>query len=281
MAAKVSVVIPTWNRGYCIARTIESVLAQTLGELEVLVCDDGSTDDTADIVRRITDPRVRWVPGPRGGRPAIPRNRGIREASGEWIAFLDSDDVWLPNKLAMQMAQLRRTGLRASAANALRLLPNQNVTGAYLPREKETVTFAEMAATNWVICSSAVLHRSLFDRIGFFPEAPEMKAIEDYAYWLRVATCGDIAYCSIPLLYYTDDPLQSIRQEAWIDVGIQRRRVLADFQAWSGTVLLKEDAADRTRMLSEEFFSPKGSQTTRPQKQRIIDNFFGLLGRKK
>ena len=91
----VSVIIPTWNRAHTLPRAIESVLSQSLPILEVLICDDGSTDGTAEAVMAMArqDPRIRWLPGERGGRPAIPRNRGIRESRGEWLAFLDSDDA--------------------------------------------------------------------------------------------------------------------------------------------------------------------------------------------
>src|SRR5262249_7122187 len=99
----VSVIIPTWNRAATVMAAVESALAQTHAPLEVLVCDDGSSDDSAQRVGALPDPRVRWLPGPRGGRPAIPRNRGIAAARGEWLAFLDSDDEWLPDKLERQL----------------------------------------------------------------------------------------------------------------------------------------------------------------------------------
>ncbi|HSA34554.1 MAG TPA: glycosyltransferase [bacterium] len=277
MVDRVSVIIPTWNRGYCIERTIQSVLSQTHGELEVLVCDDGSTDDTADIVRRIADPRVKWLPGPRAGRPAIPRNRGIRAASGEWIAFLDSDDIWLPNKLMMQMSLLDRTKTKACSANALRLLPNGHIPGAYLSREKEILTFKELVETNWVICSSALIHHSLFDRTGFFPECPAMKALEDYAFWLRVASCTDISYCSAPLLYYLDAPAQSIRRETSTDTDMQRRLIFADFQAWADKGLRQNDTETKMRMLTATWFVLPGVRNAR--KKKTIRDMFGMFRR--
>src|SRR5512135_2903291 len=125
----VSVIIPTWNRRETLERAVRSALDQTVVPQEVLVCDDGSTDDSRRIVEAIGDPRVRWVEGPRGGRPAIPRNRGIRESSGEWLAFLDSDDEWMRDKLARQLAAAAGSGCRAVCTNAERFIPGRGVAG--------------------------------------------------------------------------------------------------------------------------------------------------------
>ena len=101
-----SVVIPTYNRGHCVAASVESVLAQTLPCHELIVVDDGSTDDTADVISRYGD-RVRYIRQANGGVSAA-RNAGIAAASGDWIAFLDSDDEWAPQKLAAHAEALRR-----------------------------------------------------------------------------------------------------------------------------------------------------------------------------
>src|SRR5262249_41192076 len=94
----------------------ESALAQTHASLEVLVCDDGSSDDTEQRVRAMSDPRVRWLPGPRGGRPAIPRNRGIAAARGEWLRLPDTAAQWPPGKPGRQRARrcAPRDGSRAA-----------------------------------------------------------------------------------------------------------------------------------------------------------------------
>ena len=102
----VSVIIPTYNRAHVLPRAIESVLKQTYTELELIVVDDASTDDTAAVMTAITDPRVRYVRKEHGGAAAA-RNRGIAEAKGEFIAFQDSDDVWHSDKLEKQLAYLQ------------------------------------------------------------------------------------------------------------------------------------------------------------------------------
>lgn len=121
MGVRVSVIIPTWNRAAAVVEAVGDVLRQTETDLEVLVCDDGSTDDTRSRLAAIADPRLVWLDGPRSGCPAAPRNRGIGRARGEWIAFLDSDDRWLPTKLARQLEVARAAGVGAVSSNATRL----------------------------------------------------------------------------------------------------------------------------------------------------------------
>ena len=102
----VSVVIPAYNRAATIGAAIESVLRQTWEDFELVVVDDGSTDGTLEAARRIADPRLRVIAAPHNMGAAGARNLGVAEARGTWIAFQDSDDEWLPEKLAKQMARL-------------------------------------------------------------------------------------------------------------------------------------------------------------------------------
>src|SRR5690242_14976762 len=98
----VSVIIPTYNRARFVGEAVASALAQTLPPLEVIVVDDGSTDDTADVVARLNDPRVVYLRQENAG-PATARNTGVEAARGDLIALLDSDDRWLPRKLELQV----------------------------------------------------------------------------------------------------------------------------------------------------------------------------------
>ncbi|MGH8528228.1 MAG: glycosyltransferase family 2 protein [Nevskiales bacterium] len=103
----ISVILPTYNRAHLLPRAIGSVLAQSYRNLELIVADDASTDRTAEVVNAIRDARVRYLRCPRNGGPGYARNRGIEQARGDYIAFQDSDDVWLPHKLALQMQALQ------------------------------------------------------------------------------------------------------------------------------------------------------------------------------
>lgn len=227
----VSVIIPTWNRGALTVAAAESALRQTHAPLEILVCDDGSTDDTEQRIRAMSDPRVRWLPGPRGGRPAIPRNRGIAAARGAWLAFLDSDDEWLPDKLERQIATVRACGRLACCTNAWRVLPDVDQRDRMGGDRDSFHTLADLLVGNAVICSSAMIHRSLLAKAEGFPEAAVLKALEDYALWLRIACLDEFAYLAEPLVLYRDEPAASVRADG-LDARAQRVEVLADFIAW-------------------------------------------------
>ncbi len=227
----VSVVIPTWNRATSLEEAVRSALAQTIRPLEVLVCDDGSEDGSEGIVRSIGDPRVRWIPGDHSGRPAIPRNRGIGVACGEWLAFLDSDDTWLPEKLEKQLSLAAESGCRAVCSNAYQRVPGKGEDGLLLERMADRIAFDDLLRGNHVICSSTLVETSIVRRASGFPEAIEMRGFEDYALWLRIATMTDFAYVSEPLLRYNDDPEGSIRRDS-PDPSVQRVRIFKDFLSW-------------------------------------------------
>jgi O-antigen biosynthesis protein len=107
----VSVVIPTFDRAHLLPRAVQSVLSQSYSNLEVIIVDDGSTDATAETVAATADPRVRYVRHERNRGAAAARNTGIRESRGDFVAFLDSDDEWLPDKIASQMDAFRLSDL--------------------------------------------------------------------------------------------------------------------------------------------------------------------------
>ncbi len=229
--SRVSVVIPTYNRATTIAASIGSALQQTYPIWEVLVCDDGSTDDTHEIVKSIGDERVKWLPGEHMGRPAIPRNRGIKAATGEWLAFLDSDDKWDKYKVELQLACAEKHGTRAVCSNAHRFLPQQGIVGCLLDCQKDVLTFEDLLVVNNVICSSAMIHRSLLPAVHGFPEEKELTALEDYALWLRVATQTGFTFVNQPLVTYRDSPNTSIRAHDQKPF-VQRRHTFSNFLQW-------------------------------------------------
>jgi glycosyltransferase involved in cell wall biosynthesis len=228
---KVSAIIPTWNRAETIEGAVRSALKQTGCDLEILVCDDGSTDCTEEVIRSIGDGRVRWIPGSRGGCPAIPRNRGFHASRGEWLAFLDSDDEWFPGKIEKQLALWKDSGCPAVCSNAERLVPGQGICGNVLEGGSGPITFDDLLSVNRVICSSVLVKKTLLGRCGGFPENPRLKGCEDYALWLRIGTQADLAFVEEPLLLYRDDPAASVRgtgSNPWT----QRKIVLGDFLRW-------------------------------------------------
>ena len=106
----VSIIMPSYNTGRYIAESIRSVLAQTYTLWELIIVDDCSTDDTHEVVKTFNDSRIRFIKNEKNCGAALTRNRAIREANGEWIAFLDSDDLWAPDKLEKQLAFMKENG---------------------------------------------------------------------------------------------------------------------------------------------------------------------------
>lgn len=107
----VSVIMPSWNTAGFIAESINSVIAQTYKNWELIIVDDCSTDNTDEVVAAFDDPRIRYLKNEKNSGAALTRNRAMREARGEWIAFLDSDDLWTPRKLEYQVAFMKKNGL--------------------------------------------------------------------------------------------------------------------------------------------------------------------------
>lgn len=210
---KISVIVPVWNRVNTVERAIRSALGQTQAPQEVIVCDDGSTDGTAEILKRLAaeDSRVRLIWSDRSGGPARPRNQGIAQALGDWVAFLDSDDEWLSSKLQIQSAVARRTGSLAVCSNVTRFIPTTQARSAMIDWSGESLSFEDLVDINRVICSSVLLHRGLLSAVGGFPEMHGLRSREDYALWLRVSLLTDFAYVPQELVLYRDEPATSIR----------------------------------------------------------------------
>jgi glycosyltransferase involved in cell wall biosynthesis len=193
----VSVVIPTYNRAAYIADAIRSVLAQPVQDIEVIVADDGSTDDTPEVVAQFGS-AVTYVPLPHRGQPAATRNGGLRVAGGEFAAFLDSDDLFLPDKLEMQLAALRvhpQGGLVYSDGIFFRddpARPTGHVLDG-LPTPSGNV-FAELLRGNFLAPATVLIRRACLEAVGFFDERPDFFAVEDYDLWLRIAAQFQFVY---------------------------------------------------------------------------------------
>ena len=187
----VSVVIPTYNRCDLLVEAIGSVQRQTVRDLEILVCDDGSSDGSAAAVETLarSDERVRWLPGERSGFPGIVRNRGIRAARGEWIAFQDSDDLWLPHKLERQLGLQRSApGAQFIYSHAAALWPSgatQRMTPFRIRRSGRV--FETFLLYSVVHTPTVLVRRALLERAGLFDERMPLRVGEDYELYLRLA----------------------------------------------------------------------------------------------
>ncbi len=232
----ISAVIPAFNAAAVVGRAIESALKQSIPPTEVLVIDDGSTDQTAEVVASYAT-SVKLLRRPQNGGPGAARNTGIRAASGDWIALLDADDAWLPHKLERQLPWLNNPTVGLVHA----------LSTAYDGRALPVLTFSELWEQNRIIASSAVIRRSALAAVGGFDESPSLIAVEDYNLWLRLALAGwPIATCPDRLVLYTPAPghlsgrrsevlaaqlanAALIGEEASLDlaaIGAMRRRIL-------------------------------------------------------
>lgn len=223
-------IIPTWNRSETVERAILSALNQTYPVFEVLVCDDGSTDNTAEIVRAIGDPRVKWIEGDHAGRPAVPRNRGIKASTGDLIAFLDSDDSWFPEKLEVQVRALLERDFDAVCCNAYRDIGQENL-GRLISWETSDITFSDLLFDNRVVCSSVVVRRELLNKTGLFPESGGLRVGEDYSLWLRLTQFTKVIYLAEPFVLYKDDPKNSIRAQGPSAIK-QKTRAFLNYFCW-------------------------------------------------
>lgn len=227
---KVSVIIPTWNRAKSLEHAIFSVLKQSFSNFEILVCDDGSTDNSEEIVRKFNDHRVIWIAGEHSGCPAVPRNRGLAASRSEWVAFLDSDDYWLPEKLEVQLNALEHSGRLAVCSNAFRNI-NSPMAEHLISWDRGELTFYDLLMNNRVVCSSMLISRKVLDITGGFPEERSFKVGEDYSLWLKVSQLTSIVYLDSPLVVYKDDPKNSIRAKG-PSIATQRRRVFSNYLIW-------------------------------------------------
>ncbi|MDD2388677.1 MAG: glycosyltransferase [Desulfobacterales bacterium] len=193
---KVSVIIPTYNRARLLEEAIDSVLSQTFTGYELIVVDDGSTDDTGEVLASCED-RIRVIRQNNQGVSSA-RNAGIASASGDLITFLDSDDLWLPDKLIRQVEFFQQTpdALICQTEeiwirNGIRVNPKKR------HRKRSGMIFEPSLKLCLVSPSAVMIRRSLFDKVGIFDE--DLPACEDYDLWLRIS-------CRYPV-YLIDEPL--------------------------------------------------------------------------
>jgi glycosyltransferase involved in cell wall biosynthesis len=201
---KVSTIIPSYNAARYVASSITSALAQEGVTTEIIVVDDGSTDETWQVLEGFGD-RIRKVRQQNSG-PARSRNHGAQLASGEWLAFLDADDEWVPDKLARQIALAdERTAIvysdRANVGACERVAGRLSDCVQFF----EGDAFEPLLIGNFITTSSVIMRREWFDRLGGFDEG--FCGCEDWDLWLRCTAAGGcLRVCQDPLVRYRWHP---------------------------------------------------------------------------
>lgn len=194
----VSVIIPTYSREERVKQAVRSVLDQTVKTLECIVVDDGSEDGTVESIRSLSDHRVTILSQSRSGVSAA-RNAGVRESSGEQLTFLDSDDIWHPEKLARQIEfHRRKPDLRISQTREIWIRGGKRVNPKVKHQKPSGYIFPESLHLCTISPSSVFMERELFDEFGGFDE--RLPACEDYDLWLRITSRVPVGLLDEPLL---------------------------------------------------------------------------------
>ncbi|MDH3471635.1 MAG: glycosyltransferase family 2 protein [Acidimicrobiia bacterium] len=197
----ISVVIPTHNRRHLVQRAIGSALSQQNVDVEVVVCDDGSTDGTAKAIEAMADPRVRVtaVEGPGGVSAA--RNHGIAQARGKWVAFLDDDDLWAPGKLAAQLEAVALTGREWACAGTVVVDTDLRILAGDKPPSAELI--ADSVAYRNIVpggASGVLVRKAVVAEVGGFDDG--LRHLPDWDLWTRLAIRGLPAVVEDPVVAY-------------------------------------------------------------------------------
>lgn len=275
---RVSVVITTYNRADLVVEAIQSVLAQTYTDYELLVADDGSTDDTAERVTAFGN-RLRYLPLEHSGRPEDARNAAIKAARGDLIAFLDDDDTWRSDKLACQITAFEQNDALGLVYSDIQLLyPDGSTSPPALKQHQRrpSVVFDHLITDCFIHPSTVVVHRRLFDRIGLFEK--RFVSQGDYYFWLRATHAAPARCIPKPLVLVRrhessltkqrgiDDYENAIRVLEYLPAAIRltakqrilRRRTLARLYTHVGLHVLKTNgvAEARTYFLRSVRYNP-------------------------
>jgi len=211
-----SVIIPTYNRGEILKYCLDSLVYQTFKNFEVIICDDGSKDNTKSIVETYTEKlNITYLYEENWGGPARPRNNGIKVAKGQWVCFLDSDDLWTPDKLQVCLENINESV--DFIYHDLKIIRKPNALfrrKIAKNRQLEKPVIIDLLVNgNAILNSSAVVRKSILEKIGGISENQEIIACEDYHTWLRIAQITDS-------FYYIKKCLGSYRLH---DQGISRK----------------------------------------------------------
>lgn len=193
MHGLVSIIMPSYNTGRFIAKSIKSVLAQTYTNWELIIVDDASTDNTDEVVNRVIlsgtkdpDPRIHYLKNAQNSGAAVSRNRALAQANGKWIAFLDSDDLWAPEKLEKQLKFMVENGYAFSYTRYEEIDENGNPTGTLVGGPRR-ITKTGMFNYCWPGCLTVMYDREIVGEI----QIADIRKNNDYAIWLKACRKAD------------------------------------------------------------------------------------------
>lgn len=192
----ISIIMPVYNAEAHIAKTILSIINQSFTDWELIIVDDYSNDQTLKVVKKIQSKcsKIRLIElSFNSGGPATPRNIGIKHANGEWTAFIDSDDLWVPDKLSIQLSIVKKTGTKFVASEKFDFYEAINLSYKkhllYKRHNLTEINFKRLLKKNIIPASSVLLSRDIAQKY-YFNNDKEFIAIEDYDYWLQILYSG-------------------------------------------------------------------------------------------
>ena len=247
MAPRVSVVIPTFNRATLVERAIDSVLGQTHSAFEIIVVDDGSTDNTSATLRnKYSDKLVVFQQSNRGVSAA--RNVGIAHATGNWIALLDSDDEWLPSKLAQQLALIKNhTDCLLCHTDEIWIRNGVRVNAMNKHKKSGGDIYQQCLPLCAISPSSVIFQKQLLDDVGNFDET--LPACEDYDLWLRICAQHKVHYLDQKLLVKYGGHEDQLSKKHW---GMDRFRIKSLQKMLQLNVLSEDKRASTVATLTKK-----------------------------
>jgi glycosyltransferase involved in cell wall biosynthesis len=272
---RVSVIIPTFNRGYCLEESIRSVLDQSFTDFELIVVDDGSTDNTSELVGQF--PAVKLIRLEENRGVSFARNRGMVEAQGDCIAFLDSDDLWEKDKLASQVKWIER-GFHAVYTDEIWIRNRVRVNPMNKHRKYSGDIFRYCLPLCIVSPSSVLLRAKMLSEVVGFDES--MQVCEDYDLWLRIAKRYPFYFIAEKLIVKRGGHEDQLSHKYW---GMDRWRVYALEK------LLKENKLDEEQknwvvmMLIEKCeilsngFGKRGKNQEKEYYRNLVARYSGLV----
>lgn len=204
MGSSVGVVVPTFNRAESTLKAIESVLAQTVYVEQIVVVDDGSSEEAAQLLAKsLAGTRVQLITCKHSGNPGKVRNFGIDRITSDYVAFLDSDDTWEPRKIELQLDALEKDGSKRAVCTNAQIVSRGIQLRKYLDISFQTLDIKRILTSNYIICSSVLVDRKILEQAGKFSDAKSVQGSEDYATWLRICLFTDWIYMDKPLVNYS------------------------------------------------------------------------------
>lgn len=227
----VDVIIPNYNETTLLSRAIDSVLIQKVSVNRIIIVDDGSDEQTLKYLNANfsgTD-KIQIVYSPRQNHPGVMREIGIKHSNSEWIAFLDADDFWEPDKLSKQLSFALKNNYHMVCSNAHRFQNFVRVGVFYQLANKPEVNTRSLLRENVIINSSVLIRRDCFRKIDGYPTDYYLRGVEDYSAWLRLSVHYRIGFLNEALVNY-EDQLNSFGKQ---QNPILRNIAIFDFIFWS------------------------------------------------